>query len=791
MKTYLFTLIVIAFLAAFCDADAGGETGSSKILAEIPAATLQQNMIWMEAAPTSEGEPIFVAFRKTFALDAQPNTAELRIFADLRYQLWVNGRYIVRGPVRFDPKAPQFDVLDIASDLKPGTNSLAVMVLSRARDNAMMRHVPGFTAELRLTDASGKVCLVKTDESWRWNDKTSYQTPMLKYNQGTWSDRVDARILGDEWKQPAFDDSQWRTAQKTDGTLWGPIRPRTMALLSQTPVPAKPVAPENYPVSLPAGKTVVFQAEKMIQGHLVVELDAEEGSQIAIEPALRFNGTNVGETYEFKTLYITKAGRQTYMSSGSYGCRYVAITTVKGNATVRSVILVDRRYPYTDAGSFTSSDPFLDELWKRAVHTMRMLSEDGYLDSALREQNEWMADAVAAYPVTRVALASPDEPYRSDPELMKNLLRHIKQSQLSDGRILAHHPSQSVDIHAYIEDYCCVWVEGIRQVYENTGDKELVREMWPALVKQIDWFLVRRTHHGLVFAREFVCFDNPIAYKYCEGATLNAFVYKALVDSACLGDVISETNQAAAYRVAAVKLAQSFNENLWNDKQGTYNAGIIDFKPAAPSFMAALFAINRGLVPEDRRASVTKYMLANTDKLGLAYAHYWLFEEQYRANKPELDLAALKSMRSKWAEVMKRTDTGTLTESYNSGEACHTFGAVPAYFLSAYVLGARVDGPVWNKHLLIEPRPGDLTYAEGVVVTELGLVPVEWKREAGSFTLDFTIPVGANATVRVPSSGPNDKLTLNGKSVAAKVAGRYLEVEVATGKHTAVLTAAP
>ena len=93
---------------------------------------LQQNMIWTEAAPTSEGEPIFVAFRKTFALAAQPKTAELRIFADLRYQLWVNGRYVVRGPVRFDPKAPQFDVLDIASYLQPGANTLAVMVLGRA-----------------------------------------------------------------------------------------------------------------------------------------------------------------------------------------------------------------------------------------------------------------------------------------------------------------------------------------------------------------------------------------------------------------------------------------------------------------------------------------------------------------------------------------------------------------------------------------------------------------------------------------------------------------------------------
>ena len=714
--------------------------------------TLQQNMIWTEASPTSEGDPIFVAFRKTFALAAQPKVAELRIFADLRYQLWVNGRYVVRGPVRFDPKAPQFDVVDLASYLQPGENSLAVMVLSRARDNAMMRHVPGLAAELRLTDASGKVGFVKTDESWRWNDKTSYQTPVLKYNQGTWSDRVDARILGDEWTKPGFDDSQWRTAQKTDGTAWGPMRPRTIALLSQTPVPAKPVGAETCPVQIPAGKTVVFDAGKMIQGYLVIELDASEGSELAIEPALRFDGTKVGETYEFKTLYTAKAGRQTYLSSGSYGCRYVAITTVKGNATVGGVTFVDRRYPYTDAGSFTSSDPFLDELWKRAVHTMRILSDDGFMDSALREQNEWMANAVAAYPVTRVALAGPGEPLRSDAELMKNLLRHIEQSQLSDGRLLAHHPSQSVDIHAYIEDYCCVWVEGIRQVYENTGDKALVREMWPALLKQMDWFLVRRTHRGLVFAREFVCFDNPVAYKYGEGATLNAFVYKALVDSAYLGDVLGETMQATAYRDAADQLARSFNQHLWNEKAGTYNAAIIDFKPAAPSFMAALFALNRGLVPEDRRARVTKWMLANTDKLGLPYAHYWLFEEQYRCDTPEQDLAALQGMRKRWDDVMKRTDTGTLTESYNGGEACHTFGAVPAYFLSSYVLGARMDGPVWKKHLLIEPRPGDLTHAEGVVVTELGLVPVEWKREAGSFSIAFTVPPGATATLRVPST---------------------------------------
>ncbi len=746
---------------------------------------LQQHMIWTEAAPKSEGDPVFAAFRKTFTLATPPKTAELRIFADLRYLLWVNGHYVLRGPVRFDPKAPQFDVLDIATYLHPGRNSLAVMVLGRARNNAMMRHVPGLTAELRLIDPSGKTAIVKTDETWRCNDKTSYQTPVLKYNQGTWSDRVDARILGDAWTKPDFNDTAWKLARKTDSSAWGPMRPRTMALLSETPVTATPIGAGACPVEIQEGKTVVFDAGRMIQGYLIIRMEAAEGNELSIEPAQRFDGTKVGDTHDFKTLYTARAGRQTYLSSGSYGCRYVAVTALKGGATITGVTLVDRRYPFKDSGSFTCSDPFLNELWKRAVHTVRMCSEDGYLDSALREQNQWMGDAaVAGYPVARVTLAGPDEPLRSDAQLMKNVLRHIAQSQLSDGRLLAHHPSQSVDIHAYIEDYSCLWVQGIREVYEHTGDKELVREMWPALLKQMEWFLVRRTHHGLVFAREFVMFDNPLKYKYCEGATLNAFVYKALADSAYLGEVLGETKQAAAYREAAEQLARSFNEHLWNEKRGTYNAAILDFKPVEPSVHAAMLALNRGLVPESRRASVTKWMLANTDKIGMPYTHYWLFEEQYHCDTPEQDLAALQGMRKKWNAVLKRTDTGTLTEAYSSGESCHNFGAVPACFLSSYVLGVRLDGPAAKKHLLIEPRPGDLTCAAGVVVTELGLVPIEWKSEAGTFSLSFTVPQGATATVHAPSPGTGAQLQLDGETTAAKSTGRYLEIHVPADKHT-------
>ena len=754
--------------------------------------SFQQKMIWTEAAPKAEGDTGFVAFRKSFTLADKPKAAELRIFADLRYFLWINGRYVVRGPVRFDPKAPQFDVVDIASQLQPGRNSLAVLVLSRANNNQMMRHAPGLVAELRLTDPAGKEQLVTTDESWRWTDKIPHLPIKLSYNRGNWSDLIDARIDKGEWNQLAFDDSTWQRAKPSNGQQWGLMRPRSMALHSENPVSAKPIGKNvAYPVEIPAGQSVVFDTGKMVQGYMRLEFDAQDGSQLEIEPAQRFDGNTVGDTYGLKNLYTARAGRQTYIGTSSYGCHYVAVRTTTGSVTINNVTVVDRRYPYQDAGSFTSSDPLLDELWQRSVHTIRMNCEDGHLDSALREQNEWTGDAVViGYPVSRVTLAGPGEPPKSDSELMKNVLRHIAQSQLADGRFLAHHPSESRDIHAYIEDYSCLWVQGLRDVYDNTADKALVQEVWPNLVKQMDWFLVRRTHNGLVHAREFVIFDNPLKYKYCEGATLNAFIYKALVDSAYLGEVLGETRQAAIYREAAEQLAKSFNKHLWNEKLGTYNAAIMDFKNVEPSTHAALLALNRGIVPEERRASVTKYFQANAGKIGMPYTHFWLFEEQYRCDTSEQDLAALKGMRTKWAEVMKRTDTGTLAEGYNSGEACHNFGAAPAYFLSSYVLGARMDGPESKKHLLIEPRPGDLTQAEGVVVTEVGLVPIEWKRDAGKFIFSFTVPPDATATLRVPKIGDNPQLRLDGKTPPAKSVGRYLEVEVPAGKHSGTAAAA-
>ena len=53
----------------------------------------------------------------------------------------------------------------------------------------------------------------------------------------------------------------------------------------------------------------------------------------------------------------------------------------------------------------------------------------------------------------------------------------------------------------------------------------------------MQWFLDRKNRSGLITAREFLIhLDNPLRYQVCQGATVNAFIFKALVDASWLAD---------------------------------------------------------------------------------------------------------------------------------------------------------------------------------------------------------------------------------------------------------------
>ena len=92
---------------------------------------LQTNWIWLpEWTLEDAAEPHIVSFRKQFELQNLPQTHTIRISADSRYKLYINGNFVQEGPQKALSLKEWFvDRLDIAAYLREGTNTAAVEVL--------------------------------------------------------------------------------------------------------------------------------------------------------------------------------------------------------------------------------------------------------------------------------------------------------------------------------------------------------------------------------------------------------------------------------------------------------------------------------------------------------------------------------------------------------------------------------------------------------------------------------------------------------------------------------------
>jgi hypothetical protein len=753
-------------------------------------ADLSLAMVWTGKPIVDKAPGNMVAFRKQFEVATLPQKAMVHLFADVRYMLWVNGRYVERGPVRFEPAAPEYDAIDVTKFLRSGSNVISVLVTARISNGKTRSHEPCLTAQLISQNGSESKMLCGTDATWKWSDQTRYR--QAKTDWADIYDVVDARVEDGDWTQTDYDDSKWAAVLPVKDKAWGMLTASRIPRLRETVVTPEWQAGLRWPVTLKAGEQITFKFPHLVLAYTAIELDADVGS------VLEF-------TYAAAIKYICREGVQTYIASDTHSIFEGGIKVKSGRVTLKSVKFVERLYPFERIGSFQSSDPLLNKLWTTCVRGLEITSEDAYVDCTDRERVEWMDCDPPAFDVTRVAMAGPavdGGKVFADPRLLEEMLRRTAYTLQPGGWVKAHTASDRFDIHAKMEDRACDWVEGARRYYETCGKTEVIREIWPAIVTQMNYFLDRRTPRGLVRAREWVVWGNPVGYQTCEGTALNAFIYKALTDAAFLGKLIGEGEQAAKFDEAAKGLAKAMNTVLWNETAGTYYAGYYDLAAAkeAPDFRAlklktennlieptrhaALFTLDQGVVPAIRRASVTRYLMANAPADNPIMQYYYYFKQQYASDDPKQDLDVLNTQRTQWKDMAESPYEATFEGLHAWGSKAHCYGMFPAYFLSSYVLGVRLNGPVQNKTLFIEPRLGDLTEAAGTVVTEFGPVPVSWKRAGDHWNFSVALPSGIKTCLRLPVGTGKFAAAVDGKNVSSLHKGRWLEINLTGGRHS-------
>ena len=110
----------------------------------------------------------YVAARGAIKLQAAPTRARLRIFADTKYKLYVNGRFVNAGPASFRKPVIQVDEYDVAPFLRKGANEVFVVshfIGATVKYNTVEE--PGLIVSLEGACVGGAPFALHSGASWK------------------------------------------------------------------------------------------------------------------------------------------------------------------------------------------------------------------------------------------------------------------------------------------------------------------------------------------------------------------------------------------------------------------------------------------------------------------------------------------------------------------------------------------------------------------------------------------------------------------------------------------------
>lgn len=233
----------------------------------------QTPWVWLPEPPARDRAHL-VLFRRSLALDVVPASAKIRISADTRYKLYINGTLVALGPAKGDDKVWYADTVDIAPWLRAGDNVLAVEVLAYpacGQTNQSLFH--SSTPGLYVEDVADEVPLgaaprfdevpanalaaiyaphppvgldVRTDDRWRCRLCEGFsivtENPFFGPLQILENREAARNFVG--WREAGYDDADWDAAAPYDILrMRAGVSP---ANLEDRPIPAMRLAPRRF-----------------------------------------------------------------------------------------------------------------------------------------------------------------------------------------------------------------------------------------------------------------------------------------------------------------------------------------------------------------------------------------------------------------------------------------------------------------------------------------------------------------------------------------------------------------
>ena len=672
------------------------------------------------------------------------------------YTLYINGTEVGVGAFRLGKTPDGREVIysqtfDITPLLRPGNNCIAAACYALS-DKGFFCKVTAYG-----TDGLPRL-LLSTDSPEGWQTLNADGIYGKSNSLGTHyftahACNIHAPSFPMGFTEAGFDTehdhsgARWMPATQT-GLLMGglPLLPQETEPVSRYATPAHAVTP------LPDGSLLVDLGREIIGGlRMAVDSPHETPVTLTYGEQLTPEGypkcpMNTGNRYiETWTL---KEGPQTLETLSMMAFRYIRVENCPVTLTPDSLWGLELRKPFDEAASaLTTDNTLLKDLHTLTKHTVKVTSQDIYVDSQSRERGAYEGDLL----INMLAAYATEDSFAPARLTVEYLLGH----------------------RTWPADYLLMIIFAARADYMATGDASLLAEWYDTLKRNLfteyldETGLIRSPVIGMSTTNA-VLVDWPPSERDGYEMTVpyntvfNALNVRAYADMAAIAAVLGKNADALEFSRRAEALRKTMISRLYDPVDGLFMDGLRE--DGTPSDHAAqhatAFCLDCGVYTDQAMADAMARALEQDGKLRMSvYGAFFLLEGLYRtghgeiANRLMLDTDASEGART-WAYMLYTLGATVTTEAWNTGNKpnmtlSHPWGAAPAHMIASGILGVTPTAPAYESFDL-KITPHGIGEAAGIIPTLRGPIAVAFRHTPEGLDVTVTVPPTATATVYLP-----------------------------------------
>lgn len=734
---------------------------------------------WIGEPGAFEHTPRVTAFRRSFSVDA-PITLRLHVSADERYELYIDGKRVGRGPERGDSRNWFFESYEVS--LTPGEHVIVARTwwLGAAGPSPFaqmtVRH-----AFLLAAEGAPPELLNTGVAAWEYKRLKGYE--WLPFGDA-WGCGAKVRIVGaafdwgfqmgagDGWAA-ASSGARVRMAVSWNDSEWL-VRPAVLPPMHEVPAhvgrvrhvgaydPASdvrkaPITAANHredeakqwqalltdrkSITIPprTNRRVIVDLENYYCAYPQLLTTGGRGSKVRIhwaeslftsfppekgwiqaQPKLNRNEVEGRIYWGVGDEFEPDGGQHRLFETLWWETgRYieVLVSTADEPLLIESLHWLDEHYPYHFESTFESSDPRLAQIIPMALRTLEMCSHETYMDCPYFEQLQYIGDTRLQVLVTYATT--------QDDRLPRKAIELFDASRDYRGLTHSRYPNR---VPQYIPPFALWWVAMVYDYSMWRDDPSFVRNRLPGVRAVIDTYLRGMNEQGLMHSPPGWNYTDWVKAPGWHGGTppdgdrvssvLNLQLALVLRHAAELEEAAGERELAVRARRHADSITTSVFQHFWDEARGMLAD---DLGKQYFSEHAQCLALLGKSVPSQYQRRMIDGLLSAPDlaRTTIYFSHY-LFDTLYLIGRTD----QLIDRMGLWFELKDNGLCTTIEHPEPTRSDCHAWGAHPVYHYYASLLGIR-PASAGFRTVHIEPKLGSLKSARGHMVHPRGMIEVD------------------------------------------------------------------